>query len=354
MIADLILKVAAMTNEKEHDFYPRPSSAGPERCIRQMVYHGLNTPRTPLPGRAVMIFSDSSFHEILTADWIRQTAFQLHSEQMRVKCRPPMTDGGIDGIITDVLGVDRLWEHKAINHFTHQRYWGGELPLDNLAQCAIYIDAIQQELNPELMEGILLLKNKNTAQYMEFLVEYDQNVDCLTVINSVYSTGETKKINHPIHDIVQSACDKFNRVLDYIDKAILPKRQYDIDHWRCDYCGYNGNCWKGYVYEFEELKTDTELPNEIADTVRYRQETAAHILEMKKENDVISKKIKDILKDAGAREGRAGEYICKLKLMETNKIDKALLTPAELEKATKKGFSERLYISKVKEGKNGL
>lgn len=354
MIADIIHKVAEMTAEEEHAFYPRPSSAGPDRCIRQMVYHGLNIKRQPLPGRAIVIFSDSSFHEDLTADWIRKTAFQLHSEQMKVKCRPPMTEGSIDGIITDLLNVDRLWEHKAINHFSFQRYWGGELPLDYMTQCAVYIDGIKTHDNPEINEGLLLIKNKNTAQYMEFEIEYDQFEDKLIISKATHSTGEVRKINHTIENIVQSACDKFYQVLGYIEKNTLPKRQYHInDDWQCEYCGWAQACWENYHNEFQELKTNEMLPNEIADTVRYYKELGAQKSEMEKEYKTLSQKVKDIMKETGAREGRAGEYLLRLKLQETNRIDKTLLTPAEIARATKIGFSERLYISKIKEVSNG-
>lgn len=352
MLADIIHKVAEMTNEEEHAFYPRPSLAGPDRCIRQMVYHGLNIPRAPLPGRAVVIFNDSSFHEDLTADWIRKTAFQLHSEQMEVKCRAPMTSGHIDGIITDLLGIDRLWEHKAINHFTFQKYWGGEFPNDYLTQCAIYIDAIQTHDNPELKGGLLLIKNKNTAQYMEFEIDYYPDTDCLMVFKATHSTGESKDIDHPVFDIVKNACGKFNQVLEYIEKKTLPKRQYHInDDWQCEYCGWASACWEGYEQEFKELSTEADLPNEIADTVRYYKELGAQKSEMEKEYKALSQKVKDILKQAGAREGKAGEYLVRLSLSETNWIDKDLLTPAEIERATKKGFMERLYVSKIKEGK---
>jgi len=123
MLADVILKIAGQfQEEEEHKYYPRPSMAGPERCTRQMVYHGLNIAKEPLAGRAVMIFSDSSFHEDLTADWIRKSAFQLHSEQMEINVDCPgygiKLTGHIDGVVTDLLGTDYLWEHKAINHFS--------------------------------------------------------------------------------------------------------------------------------------------------------------------------------------------------------------------------------------------
>ena len=354
MLAEIIHKVAEMTNEDEHSFYPRPSSAGPLRCIRQMVYHGLNVPKEPLNGRAIVIFSDSSFHEDLTADWVRKTSFQLHSEQMKVKCRNPMSFGSIDGIITDILNIDRLWEHKAINHFTFQKYWDGELPLDYLTQCAIYIDAIQRNDNPDLKEGVLLIKNKNTAQYMEYLVEYSLFEDKLTVIQAVNSLGEIRKINQEMPDIVQSACDKFNRTLEFINNKTLPKRQYHInDDWQCSYCPWGKTCWENYEQEFNELKTDTDLPNEIADTIRYFKELGAQKKDIEDEYKDLNSKIKQIMKDTGVRQGRAGEYLVRISMIKQSRIDKELLTASEQAKATKESFYERIFISKPKELING-
>jgi len=119
MIADIILKVAAMQGEEEgnHAYYPRPSLAGPERCIRQMVFWGMGIERQALPGRAVMIFDDSSFHEDLTGDWIRKSAFQLHSEQMKVDVGEKYgiyLQGSIDGIITDLTGQDIISPFRSI------------------------------------------------------------------------------------------------------------------------------------------------------------------------------------------------------------------------------------------------
>ena len=79
MLAEIIPKIAGM-EQNEWDFKPRPSSAGPERCIRQMVYHGLGFPSEPLSGRAILVFDDSSWHEELTLDWLRKSAFKIHSE----------------------------------------------------------------------------------------------------------------------------------------------------------------------------------------------------------------------------------------------------------------------------------
>ena len=144
MLAEVLLKIAA-EEAKQRDaeyfkqygktrtkYYSRPSSAGPEKCIRQMVFHSLDIATDkPMDDRMWMVFDDGHWHEELTMDWIRKSVFQLHSEQMVVKCRPPMTFGHIDGILTIpreltpelTEPIDVLWEHKALNHFTFQRYW---------------------------------------------------------------------------------------------------------------------------------------------------------------------------------------------------------------------------------------
>lgn len=352
MLADVILKIAGQFQEQEdHAYYPRPSMAGPERCTRQMVYHGLNIPKEPLPGRAVMIFSDSSFHEDLTADWIRKSAFQLHSEQMEVKTGfgfDFILTGHIDGIVTDLLGVDYLWEHKAINHFSWQKYWDGAIPYDYVAQCCLYLRGLQVD-NPNLLQAILLLKNKNTAAYMEFILEYNRNSDTALIATATNSNGEVKVVNEEIPDAVQASFQKFHYVNECIKKQTLPKRDYFIgDDWHCEYCAWAKTCWAGYKKEFAELKTDTMLPDDVADMLRYYKELGGQKSDIEKEYKELSGKIKDTMKQIGAREGRAGEFIAKLSLSEVNRIDKEKLTPAEIARATTTSMTERLYVSTPK------
>jgi hypothetical protein len=359
MLAEIIPKIAGMKAVDEWDdgYRPRPSSAGPERCIRSMVYHGLGVPKSPWPGRMVLTVDDSSWHEELTIDWIRQSAFQVHSGQMEIDCPPPMTKGHIDGIITDILGVDRLLEHKAINHFTFQKYWNNdELPLDYFTQCAIYISGLQK-VNPAITEGILLIKNKHTAQYMEYVFYYpnDPEHDILTVVTKTNSNGETKDLKIHIPEIVNNAVEKLNQVQKYIETNTLPKRPYDMDSWRCEYCGWGHECWSGYEKEFTEMKTQCELPNEIADTVRFYKELGSQKSEIEKQYKELSGKVKSIMKELNIREGRAGEYICKLSLSQVERLDKTLLTETERLRATTTSMQERLTISSParKELKNG-
>jgi hypothetical protein len=164
MIADIIPKLAEFERE-DYKYKPRPSNAGPERRIRQMVYHDLEVLKEPLPGRALLVFDDSSWHEELTADWIRKSAYKLHSEQMQVDLvsQGIKLRGRIDYLITCLAGDDFLLEHKAISHFSLQHYLEGELPTNYLTQMCIYMRALQQ-IQPELTAELLLVKN--TAQYL--------------------------------------------------------------------------------------------------------------------------------------------------------------------------------------------
>jgi hypothetical protein len=353
MIAEILHKLAETNQEKEYKFYPRPSLAGPERCIRSMVYWGLNSPREPFPGRTQHVFDDGIWHEELTADWLRKSTFRLHSEQMKVNSRKPMTWGHIDGIVTDLLNVDRHYEHKGLNHFTFEKYWkGDEYPEDYFTQCAIYNEAIQKELLPDLRESILLIKNKNSAAYMEYILSLDIKTDSMIIVNKTHSTGETIRLNILRENIVTSACDKFYKVLDYVKRKTLPKRQYDIDHWRCEYCSYGKVCWAGYEKEFKELKTDTMLPNEVEDAVRYYRELGAQKKDIEAEYKKLGKTIKDTMKEADAREGKAGNYICRMALVKRSNVDHNLIPQKLIEAATQYSHYERLYIRNLTKEKN--
>jgi len=315
MLADILPKVAGQFQEEPHEYYPRPSLAGPERCIRQIVFWARGTEAKPLPGRSLFVFDDGNWHELLTADWIKKSAFRLHSEQMEVEVeeRGLVLRGHIDGIITDLLGVDRLWEHKALNCFTFDRVWNGELPLDYITQVSIYLRGLQ-DVNPDITEGLLLIKNKNTAQFLELLIQYDPEADKATVIEARRSDGEQRDIGEEISDITHAAFEKFRVVKSHVEEGTLPARQYDRDHWRCSYCQFSETCWEGYEEEFEKLTDDAAFDQEITDLCGYYLEASMHAKEMKKEADRLKNQIRELLKEKGVRKGKAGPYLVERRL----------------------------------------
>lgn len=357
MLAELLHKIASQKyQEKGNNRYrPRPSLAGPDRCIRQMVYWRLGIPATPLPGRAVVIFDDSSFHEDLTADWIRQSAYKLHSQQMAVEAQmdgfPFTLKGKIDGIIEDFEGNESLYEHKAVSHFSWQEMAKGEPHLDYLAQDSIYLRGLHS-VSPNIRDLILLIKNKNTAQYLEFIATYFYEEDELVVRSMHLSTEgmEETQINKSYPNIVRDSFVKFQAVEDYASSKELPKRQYNKDHWRCDYCQYNVHCWEGYEAEFQALGTEAEIP-ELEDLCAYYLETSSHANEMKKENEELKEKIKKTLADKGVREGTAGKYIIKNSMVKSTRIDKTLIPTPILGLCERESFYEKLTINLKKEVK---
>ena len=371
MLADVLHKVAAMEFEEKEPgaYYPRPSLAGPERCLRQMVYWARGEDRKPLPGRAVVVFDDSSWHEELTADLIRKSAFHVHSQQLPVflaNALPWMPEnerwkchvcgasiyyrdlhGHIDFIVTDILGVDRLVEHKALSHFGFEELLRGELPMDYLTQKAIYLRGVKL-LNPDLNEGILLVKNKNQSGFLEFRSRYDWDTDTLVVLERVHHTGAREDINLKIPNIVGDALKRFEEVDRYRVAGTLPQRQYEIDHWRCQYCGYHETCWDGWIEEHAALATDVALEQEIVDLVRYERECHMHETEMRKEKEALREKIKALLKAANIRSGRAGDYMVDWTVTKRKKLDMDLLPPEAVAQATIEVPAERLVIRKAK------
>ncbi len=268
MLADLIIKVAAehFNSKEDSKYYPRPSSASPRlkkedyvgRCERQMTYDALGYRSQPLAGRAVIVFEDSSWHEELTAEWLRKSAFELTDSQMPVSAEffGIKLTGHIDGILRAIDGSKYLYEHKAINHFTWERFaFKDEIPYDYFCQASIYLDAVRRDADDELKGAILLIKNKNTSQYMEFVFDYDSKNDICVIktrLNSV--EAEVEELNIEIKGIIKQAILKFKRVERNRKKKELPKRDYEFEDWQCSYCKFTDTCWgKDYEKDLQEF-----------------------------------------------------------------------------------------------------
>lgn len=319
MIVELLPKIAADERAEKGDqvFSPRPSLAGPERCLRSLVYLALDFPPKPLEGRAVMVMDDSSWHEELTADWINKTAYKLHSRQLKVDvCDDPKITGAIDYLVTDPAGKDFLLEHKAINHFTWQRYEKGEeLPLDYVVQTCMYLRGLLK-IQPELKRAFLIIKNKNTTHYLEYALEYDPINDTVSIGDLVISTGVKISINQTLPQITNDAIEKFRLVRGYADRKTLPDRQYNYyeGDWRCSYCAYGEECYKNYEQELAAFSRDTALNEELITAAKYYCEINGHIKEMTAEKETAQARVRELLKQAKIASGKAGGYAIDLRL----------------------------------------
>lgn len=354
MIVDTIMNVAGSEgrDKEPSHYYPRPSLAGPERCIRQMYYFRLGKPKKERDPRFQLVLDTSSWHEELIADWINKTSYRLHSRQMKVKLNSnPKISGSIDGVITDLMGKEYVWDNKAINHFTFQRFWTlAEMPWDYICQLCLYLEGIKND-QPDIKDALLLIKNKNNDHMIEYIIHYEGGWAFIPDV--LHSNKERKELNILIPWPVEYCLDKFDRIEECVKNNIVPPRQYYIDEWRCEYCDYTELCWATYKEEFNQLKVDTPMEEEFATLINYYLEANMHSKEMEKESDELKKQIVAYLKKHEARIGVAGGYTATLSLVEKSGLDKEKIPAPILEQAATKSFYEKLTIRKPKAKKGG-
>ena len=331
----------------EDEYRPRPSSAGPERCKRQMVYHARGEERAPLGGRAVLVFDDSSWHEELTRDWINKSAYQVHSDQMEVDCGDGLV-GHIDGVITDMLGIDTLLEHKALSHFGYMAILKGNLPLDYITQTCLYLRGLLK-VQPDVAGAVLLIKNKNQSAYLEITITYDPETDTAHVTDMADHLGEQYVIDKEIPGICAKAVKKFREVDAHVEAGTLPARQYEQSHWRCQYCGFGVRCWSGWKGEMDAHMAEGECKM----TVDVERDVSA-IATMQKDirglDTAIKERKRDLLewmKEQGVRVARGRHYAVTYTAQERRTIDKDKIPPEIRKAAEKLSCSDVLRVKAI-------
>lgn len=374
MLADILIKVASFENEDQHIYRPRPSNAGPERCIRQMVYQAMGERQDKKIGdRFIHIMNDSSWHEELTADWIRKSAFQIHSQQMAVDitelpfmpegvkyhCRfcdkeipTNVLHGHVDAIVTDMLANDYLLEHKAINTFSYERYWN-EYPMDYLTQTCLYLHGLNK-VQPDMTKAILLIKNKNTSQFMEFVLEYLPTTDVCRILEMSRSDGKRKSEGLlVIEDVVKNAIEKFRYVDECRKTGELPDRPFEFGtNFPCSYCSHETSCWADYESELSAMQTDIDLESEVADMCAFYLQLGYDIKAMTEQKDEIKSKIKSVLKAKNIRQGKAGGFAVNWRIQHSTRLMKREdISPSILPMVTHQTTTEVLDIRKIKEQK---
>ena len=345
MLADIIHKIAGMDKETTiYPYYPRPSLADPARCLRQLDYWKQKYLPEPLSGRSVLVLDDSSWHEELVADWIRKSAYRLHSEQMQVESNG--LKGHIDGILTDLAGNDYLWEQKAINHFQFQRYSNlNEMPEGYFVQIAFYLDGLQK-VNPDIKKAILLIKNKNTAQFIEFVVQYTPDV--LEVLSFCDSQGKTVLFTDITRsDILAQAMERFRDVDRYAAAGKLHERQYTLGKdWQCDYCQWGKTCWDNYTQEIKEY-ADCVTDNEYATTLQRFHQMKKQIDDLECEVEKIRTDIIKRLKSLNAKKIKAGDWTAGISVQNQSRVDTKALPPDIVKQFSKTSMVERLTVKHI-------
>lgn len=275
MFVETILGVAQLGIHPS-PYRPRPSVAGPERCLRSLVYKARHVPEPPPGRRLSMIFRDGHAHEDTSLEFLKQSLFVIHDQQRPInipnafpwrinypayRC-PECTQatghevlipsttlhGHIDALATGLDGRIRLFEHKAVVSHFFLRYWEEEkTPLDYFTQVVFYFRGLSLE-GLAVTEGALVIKNKDTGALLEYEFEYDFPTDRLTVTALVRAPGgERKTIRAAYRNLYQQSIARFQSVDDHTEHQTLPARLPDHDDIRCQYCPHSDICWEGYT-----------------------------------------------------------------------------------------------------------
>ncbi|WKZ15450.1 MAG: hypothetical protein QY317_16265 [Candidatus Jettenia caeni] len=290
MLTEIIYRVAEELQEDRQPYRHRPSSAC--KCIRSLVYHALGIEAKRLPGRALLVFDDGNWGEELTIDWISKSAYKVHSRQMKVdifEVNGKMVSGSIDGILQTPLGDEYLFEHKNINHFSFQRIQEDPTTAhEYFVQCALYLHGLQK-VQPDIKEAVLCIKNKNTAQYCEYLVSHDYLSDKAEVYR--FEGTQKGELVHIFNSTVAITYKVFELVDYCVDTQTIPTRPHQRGDWQCSYCAWEETCWEGYVEEVEAMPQGVDL------TPHLRSEVVKEYLDKKALKAEIEKREKELRKE---------------------------------------------------------
>jgi hypothetical protein len=372
MIVDLIPRIAAEEAKREGDrgaWRPRCSSAGTERCIRAEVYRSLGQSAAPLPGRTVLVFDDGDWHEELTLNWLRKSAFTVHSEQMAVspcfvpgshrgyKCSVCEQDveedavhGHIDAIVTDPMGVDYVLEHKSASRFSFARWaTGHEIPWDYVTQAAFYVYGSRQIGTDVDRRAIIVIKNKDTSAYLEIVVLCPTKIgpgEEPTVVESITVMEGEKRVDVAVIEehrerkgLLQAAVDRWTDIVRHRDTKHLPDRPFAFGFWRCDWCMFARTCWDGYIESASNpaASRPVALTGEDADLARACAAASANAAAAEKVAKQLKEEMKVRLMALGARSATCADddqvYSVGLAMRSRKGIDKEKIPDAVMERA---------------------
>jgi hypothetical protein len=357
MFADLILGLAHL-GLKPTSYRPRPSLAGPERCLRQLVYKGRGTPEPPVGRRLAMVFEDGHQHEETTLTFLKHSLFVLVAEQLPItihnafpwrsqypdyRCpecskaqgqdiRIPATDlhGHLDGLLKGLLGTIYLLEHKAVVSHYFRRYWEEEqTPLDYFTQIVMYLRGLNEEGCP-VTQGALVIKNKDTGAILEYEFHYDYAEDLLTVTAIIKAPGhEYKKVQHLHHRLYFNAIDRFETVDRHVTEQTLPARLDDMDDIRCQYCPHADHCWENIqpAALTEHISIPETLRSDAEEFITLDQQ----LTPLEHRHKELKDKIKPALIAMDVAEATVGQHLLVLSKCTSTRLDESRL-PIALKK----------------------
>ena len=199
-----------------------------------------------------------------------------------------------------------------------------------------------------------MIKNKNTAAYLDLQCHYDRGKDVLSVLAVARSDGERNAPDFVMERVCQAAVEKFASIQEYAAKSTLPARPFEYGtDWPCGYCAWAETCWQTYEEEFGALAEDPALGQEFVDAAAYYNQVGAQLSEMEKEKKDLRGRIVSMLLASGKKGGVArsdeGQYAISLVLVNRDGgLDEELIPADILAKARKKISYQQLNCRPMK------
>lgn len=344
-----IARAASIQEEAGKTYRPRVSNAG--SCPRQLAYTARGLQPKARSGRNVVLLDDGSVHEDATCRWLQGSSYEVTERQLGVDvgevpnapngtwycsfCKRDIPHkilhGHIDGLVHTEQG-SFLFEHKAVGEFSFDNLTA-EYPLGYITQCCSYLRGLKAR-GFELQGAILLLKNKNTAEYRQITIRYDFDRDWAS------ATNEWNQMTDIFRDVVKNLIDLHVLVEWSRDPSSnLPLRPYDYDSWQCRFCRFSEECWKDYADEIKlreannVLSESDELYHWIKELKKARNEKSTNLANEK----LARANVVRLMAEKNIRSGIAGNLKFYVSAFSKNSVDESLI-PEEILASAKRPF----------------
>lgn len=256
----------SLTDEKR-SFYFSPSRAG--GCQRAMFFEA-NGYEPDEESVNMHIFEDGRVHEDLTIKFLEANNVEIFDRQKDVNIEIPLhyrdkitllqegicpicqnviprysIHGHIDGLFRDEDGSVGLFEHKAVNSDTMKKYKKNGVWEGYMKQLALYMRGLGLE------KGVILVKNKNNATYLEAIFRYNKETDTLYLDKQIDSSGTETHFNLAFPKITEKIFEKFALIEEKIKLGVIPDYSSDEAHF-CYNCQYRKHCEENLTQELSD------------------------------------------------------------------------------------------------------
>jgi|GEM_PF-6828034 len=297
------------TKKERKEFYFSPSQLG--KCRRRLWFEAKGE-KGDIQLIKEEFLEDGHEHEKITIERLKEAGIDISHCQEPVDiplvkginienipsfcsvCKRSIPKGVLHGHIDGLIGGKILFEHKAyaserFREVVNER----KLPRSVYVQVALYLRGLSYK---GIKKARVLVKDRNTSKYVEFLMEYDRIRDRLIVKEFIDDAGIREELGEVYRGIVKRALREASEVEEYLKRDEVPPVQgREFDTEECGRCPYRVRCFR---LEREHIKEGEVLSWESGKLSKNEREILKKFLEVKIKRDRITEEyntLRDVL-----------------------------------------------------------